>query len=42
MAPMSLSIWGGPGLLMEGFDQPPMAMMGHTGRPIGVVEAGAI
>ena len=29
MGPISLSIWDEPGLLIEGFDQPPMAMMGH-------------
>jgi len=29
MGPMSLSIWDEPGLLIEGFDQPPVAMMGH-------------
>ena len=27
--PISLSIWDEPGLLIEGFEQPPMAMMGH-------------
>ena len=29
MGPISLSIWDEPGLLIEGFDQPPLAMMGH-------------
>ncbi|MDQ3074000.1 MAG: N-acetyltransferase [Pseudomonadota bacterium] len=29
MGPISISIWDEPGLLIEGFDQPPMAMMGH-------------
>ncbi|MDQ3078541.1 MAG: N-acetyltransferase [Pseudomonadota bacterium] len=29
MGPISLSIWDEPGLLIEGFDQPPVAMMGH-------------
>ena len=29
IGPISLSIWDEPGLLIEGFDQPPMAMMGH-------------
>ena len=29
MGPISLSIWDEPGLLIEGFDQPPMVMMGH-------------
>lgn len=29
MGPMSLSIWDEPGLLIEGFDQPPTVMMGH-------------
>lgn len=27
--PMSLSIWDEPGLLVDGFDQPPIVMMGH-------------
>ena len=40
MGPISLSIWDEPGLLIEGFDQPPMAMMGHH-RPAyrGWIEA---
>ena len=29
LAPISISIWDEPGLLIKGFDQPPMAMMGH-------------
>ncbi|MDP9085658.1 MAG: N-acetyltransferase [Pseudomonadota bacterium] len=29
MGPISLSIWDEPGLLISGFDQPPMIMMGH-------------
>ena len=29
MGPISLSIWDEPGLLIEGFEQPPLAMMGH-------------
>jgi hypothetical protein len=29
MGPISLSIWDEPGLLISGFDQPPMVMMGH-------------
>ncbi|MCA1653565.1 MAG: N-acetyltransferase [Sphingomicrobium sp.] len=29
IGPISLSIWDEPGLLIEGFDQPPMVMMGH-------------
>jgi len=29
MGPFSLSIWDEPGLLVEGFDHPPMVMMGH-------------
>jgi hypothetical protein len=29
LGPISISIWDEPGLLIEGFDQPPMAMMGH-------------
>ena len=27
--PMSISIWDEPGLLVDGFDQPPSVMMGH-------------
>jgi hypothetical protein len=40
MGPISLSIWDEPGLLIEGFDQSPTAMMGHH-RPAyrGWVEA---
>jgi hypothetical protein len=30
MGPFSLSIWDEPGLLVEGFDHPPMVMMGHN------------
>jgi hypothetical protein len=29
IGPISLSIWDEPGLLIEGFDEPPMVMMGH-------------
>ena len=29
LGPISLSIWDEPGLLIEGFDERPMAMMGH-------------
>ena len=29
LGPFSLSVWDEPGLLVEGFDQPPTAMMGH-------------
>jgi hypothetical protein len=29
MGPISLSIWDEPGLLIQGFDEPPTAMMGH-------------
>ncbi len=29
MGPISISIWDEPGLLISGFDQPPMVMMGH-------------
>jgi hypothetical protein len=29
LGPISLSMWDEPGLLVEGFDQPPAAMMGH-------------
>ena len=29
LAPISLSIWDEPGLLIDGFDQPPTVMMGH-------------
>ncbi|MEA3041560.1 MAG: hypothetical protein QOC65_1049, partial [Sphingomonadales bacterium] len=40
LGPFSLSIWDEPGLLIEGFDHPPMVMMGHH-RPeyAGWVEA---
>lgn len=40
LGPFSLSIWDEPGLLVEGFDQPPSVMMGHH-RPeyAGWVEA---
>jgi GNAT superfamily N-acetyltransferase len=30
MGPFSLGIWDEPGLLIEGFDHPPMVMMGHN------------
>ena len=30
MGPFSLGIWDKPGLLIKGFDHPPMAMMGHN------------
>lgn len=29
LGPFSLSIWDEPGVLVQGFDQPPTAMMGH-------------
>ena len=29
LAPISLSVWEEPGLLVDGHDHPPMAMMGH-------------
>ena len=29
LAPMNLSVWEEPGLLVRGHDQPPMVMMGH-------------
>jgi hypothetical protein len=32
LAPISLSIWEEPGLLVKGHDHPPMVMMGHN-RP---------
>ena len=40
MGPFSLSIWDEPGLLVAGFDHPPMVMMGHN-RPeyAGWIEA---
>lgn len=31
LAPMTLSVWEEPGLLVKGFDHPPMIMMGHNG-----------
>jgi len=30
LGPFSLSIWDEPGLLVQGFDHPPMVMMGHN------------
>jgi len=33
LGPVSISIWDEPGLLIEGFEQPPTAMMGHH-RPV--------
>jgi hypothetical protein len=40
LGPISISIWDEPGLLIEGFDEPPMVMMGHH-RPAyrGWIEA---
>src|SRR5687767_8018475 len=40
LGPISLSIWDEPGLEIEGFDEPPTAMMGHH-RPEyrGLIEA---
>lgn len=32
VGPISLSIWDQPGLLVDGFDEPPTAMMGHHRR----------
>jgi hypothetical protein len=32
MGPVSFSMWGEPGLLVEGFDRPPSVLMGHA-RP---------
>jgi hypothetical protein len=29
LGPISISIWDEPGLLIDGFDQPPIVMMGH-------------
>ena len=29
LGPISISIWDEPGLLIQGFDEPPMVMMGH-------------
>ena len=29
LGPISISIWDEPGVLIEGFDEPPMVMMGH-------------
>lgn len=40
LGPISLSIWDEPGLLVRGFDQPPMVMMGHHNRAYrGWIEA---
>ena len=33
LGPISISIWDEPGLLIEGFGEPPMVMMGHH-RPV--------
>jgi hypothetical protein len=33
LGPISISIWDEPGLLIDGFDQPPIVMMGHH-RPV--------
>ncbi|KLE32347.1 hypothetical protein [Aurantiacibacter luteus] len=30
LAPISLSVWEEPGLLVQGFDHPPMLLMGHN------------
>jgi len=32
LGPISLSIWDQPGLLVDGYDEPPTAMMGHHRR----------
>lgn len=32
LAPLSLSIWDEPGLLVKGFDHPPTILMGHNSR----------
>ncbi|MET0588258.1 MAG: N-acetyltransferase [Novosphingobium sp.] len=32
LAPMNLSVWEEPGLLVKGHDHPPMVMMGHHAR----------
>jgi GNAT superfamily N-acetyltransferase len=32
LAPMTLSVWEEPGLLVKGYDHPPMIMMGHHPR----------
>jgi len=41
LGPISISIWDEPGLLIEGFEEPPLVMMGHH-RPEyrGWIEAG--
>ena len=39
LGPISLSIWDEPGLEIEGFDEPPTAMMGHH-QP-GISQAGS-
>jgi hypothetical protein len=33
LGPISISIWDEPGLLIQGFEEPPMVMMGHH-RPV--------
>ena len=30
LAPLSISVWDEPGLLVSGFDHPPTVMMGHN------------
>jgi GNAT superfamily N-acetyltransferase len=40
LGPLSLSIWDEPGLLISGYDTPPMVMMGHHNRAYrGWIEA---
>lgn len=34
LAPLSLSVWDEPGLLVSGFDHPPTIMMGHHPEPM--------
>src|SRR3546814_14435147 len=33
LGPLSISIWDEPGLLIEGFDNPPTIMLGHNRPP---------
>jgi hypothetical protein len=40
IGPFSLSVWDEPGLLVDGFETPPLLMMGHAPRYLaGLVEA---
>ena len=40
LAPMNLSVWEEPGLLVKGHDHPPMYMMGHQSAALSAVDRG--